>query len=738
MLNSTSDCYVSISDCTKQTFFVQEIFDTALWLSLLFFKGLAIFSSLIWISLLFPMVSATPSETSFPDISFREFSQFIGNNFSKKVSLATVLVVLFSTTCNSDLLNLHARQQNPQLDNEISQTISGWMKAFARALDERLGTDSKRLFKKHELKSNLEDDQRLTLIGMKLNGLSKLIGMDPYYRDESGRIMCKPLKVISEKEIEPVHLICPISMHCSSAQCEKRALLLDTRDRDVPRVTLIKGTKFYPECHLLSGMCTNCGTRYYGDHESSAEDKAGPKSRWYLNNAKYMKAGSNLWVDRVFSGAVVNGTYSFHASTSAYAEFFNDSFWNQQNPTVKKLSRRQVWHTFVQETLRQVAKSARRTLELEDDLPIDKVTKEAYKILGEDGIIRSAQNHHCSECTHEYRHTADIIPDHDPASLLGVDENRNVPALSIEVPPPLPADATPQARLEAARFDAARVEADTINVRANPLPQGEAHNPAPVKMVVLDGIVMGPTVKEERLPWLPNLTRPVQLHDDETQTSNTSRNNYFTAAQFYCVETICAPCGVVLAWTKFDKSESPSKILNFLASVFPTESVRPNYICIDKACAVLRTAIVNGSWDTWKKTTRFIVDSYHYINHRVQDWVCRKWCNPAPLNGSAPNLVIIEHDNNGVPHYKRAFNTQACEQLNAWIGGFQTVLNKMTIGNFDWSLHALLFIHTQRVIKAQMDKLERQQRSEEEKKKKKKVEEEESDTEAEGFDIDRE
>jgi hypothetical protein len=53
------------------------------------------------------------------------------------------------------------------------------------------------------------------------------------------------------------------------------------------------------------------------------------------------------------------------------------------------------------------------------------------------------------------------------------------------------------------------------------------------------------------------------------------------------------------------------------------------------------------------------VDSYHYINHRVQDYICRKWCNPAPLNGSAPNLVIVERDNNGVEHYKRAFNTQA-------------------------------------------------------------------------------
>ena len=63
-----------------------------------------------------------------------------------------------------------------------------------------------------------------------------------------------------------------------------------------------------------------------------------------------------------------------------------------------------------------------------------------------------------------------------------------------------------------------------------------------------------------------------------------------------------------------------------------------------------------------------------------------------------PNLVIVENDDRGHPHYKRAFNTQACEQLNAWIGGFQSILNKMTVNNFNWSLHALLFLHTQKVI----------------------------------------
>ena len=135
--------------------------------------------------------------------------------------------------------------------------------------------------------------------------------------------------------------------------------------------------------------------------------------------------------------------------------------------------------------------------------------------------------------------------------------------------------------------------------------------------------------------------------------------HYFSAARFYRVETICAPCGTVIAWTKFDKFESPTKILEFLESVYPTEESRPDYICIDKACAVLHTAISNGSWDRiWKKTIHFIVDSYHYINHHTDDYLCCNWCNPTPLNGSAPNLVIAVTNSQGQSYYKWAFNTQ--------------------------------------------------------------------------------
>jgi hypothetical protein len=60
------------------------------------------------------------------------------------------------------------------------------------------------------------------------------------------------------------------------------------------------------------------------------------------------------------------------------------------------------------------------------------------------------------------------------------------------------------------------------------------------------------------------------------------------------------------------------------------------------------------------------------------------------LNGSAPNLVVVEKDRFGIPHYKHAFNTQACEQLNAWLGGFESILKRMSAGNFNLFIHKKL------------------------------------------------
>ncbi|KAF8868053.1 hypothetical protein CPB84DRAFT_1970107 [Gymnopilus junonius] len=54
----------------------------------------------------------------FPNIPFSMFAQFVDNNFSSRVLLATVLTVLFSMTENPDLLNLHARQKCTEFEDD--------------------------------------------------------------------------------------------------------------------------------------------------------------------------------------------------------------------------------------------------------------------------------------------------------------------------------------------------------------------------------------------------------------------------------------------------------------------------------------------------------------------------------------------------------------------------------------------------------------------------------------------
>ena len=234
---------------------------------------------------LFPVTLAASDQSPFPDIPFRLFSEFVKNSFSSQISLATVLTVLFTLTNNTDLLNLHARQQHPRSDKEAAQHVSGWMKALARAVEEKLGEDTDRLFQHSEQKHRMSNSQTATAIGVKLDDLFKLLRLHPF--DEHGQPLRK-LKPISSKNIEPIHIICPQSMQCVTQNCNGRSLFQETRDRDVPHVTLIKGTKIYDGTHVLSGRCPECDTRYYADHESSwATPEKNSRVRLYLPTANY-------------------------------------------------------------------------------------------------------------------------------------------------------------------------------------------------------------------------------------------------------------------------------------------------------------------------------------------------------------------------------------------------------------------------------------------------------------------
>ena len=94
----------------------------------------------------------------------------------------------------------------------------------------------------------------------------------------------------------------------------------------------MKNNTIHKNVPVLTGRCPNCTTLYNADHEHSPEiDEENQFTKLYLNSAKYIKVGQSVWADRIFSNAVVNAMYNFHASASAYMEFWNNSFGTQQD-----------------------------------------------------------------------------------------------------------------------------------------------------------------------------------------------------------------------------------------------------------------------------------------------------------------------------------------------------------------------------------------------------------------------
>ncbi|KAF8867883.1 hypothetical protein CPB84DRAFT_1819655 [Gymnopilus junonius] len=586
-----------------------------------------------------PLVSAAQNTQPFPDIPFRTFSTFISNTFHPDVPLATVLLVLFTLTDNTDLLNLHGHQQNPQYLRENKTLATGWIRALSRDLIQRLG-------------GQLE---MVTKVAVKLNALSQKLDLNPYSNGDFKR----KLQPVSYDKIRGTPIICPSNMFClNQDECDPRALHQATKLEDIPLVTLVKQNTVYRDVPVLTGKLWN---------------------KYYLNSAKYLKVGQSVWVDRPFAQGVVNGTYNFHASASAYMQYWNDSTLSKEANF--QFSRRQIWQAFIQESIRMVATVNNTDLALQENLNIEKQ-------LGKRGVIPVGMDHSCSECTQPYKATADLIGNDDPAAVdveMDSDPVKMIILDGIVMGPTHCSfdgctDDLKNARggalcanHEIAYGTRCRVR-DCIRTKIAGTHACQNHQAAWRKYRLehsssaLAGIRRRLQRPDEHLPWQNNNVQPRpprRAHDSDDDDEPPPRTQFFGPSKFYCVETICAPCGVVIAWTKFDRSESPTKILQFITDVYPESATRPAYICIDKACKVLRTAITHDRWQNLLDSSRFIVDSYHYINHRVTDYLCRKWCNPAPLDGSAPNLVKTAIDKDGNQHLTRAFNTQACEQLNA-------------------------------------------------------------------------
>jgi hypothetical protein len=624
---------------------------------------LMVFTSLdihLFLALCFiPFAMASRQSGAFPSIAFKDFSDFILGNFGPTISLSTVITLLLSVTNNTELLSLHFKQA------EKSRSTS-WIKCLARAVKEQLGDDTtKTLFSDAEL-SIIETatirDPDITSLAAKLGQFSQALEIYPY--NQRGKFTGK-LQSISHDCIKPALLICPNSAVCLTAGCNRSSLHQKSRLRDIPHVTLIKGTNIYHNVQLLSGQCGKCETIYYADHERTPASEGTEAMKFFINSAQYLKVGQKLWVNRDFSSAVLNAIYDLHASASGWMNFFKDTYVDEDEGL--KISRRHIWAAFVQESIRQISVTSGIDFSVRDTASIEEVTQAAFSMLGQNGVIYPAGNHSCAECSQPYqRSESEMDVDVQNVTMSVVD--------GIVV------------GTKHCAYD--NCTSDLVNYRGGsfcqvheqefgnrcrvrdctdiliPSTMACANHQGLWNKYKLDhsagGLAGSKRMlnrRQENLPWSSKSDHEHQPHD-QPAPDQAKTKHFFGPATFYCVETICAPCGVVVAWAKFAKSESESNILAFLNQVYPQKELRPNYICIDKACRVLKHIVAQGHWDEWSETTRFIVDSYHYQNHRKTDTLCQTWCNPAPTDGSAPNLVITARGSDGKLYQKRAFNTQ--------------------------------------------------------------------------------
>ncbi|KAJ6526507.1 hypothetical protein DFH09DRAFT_1187705 [Mycena vulgaris] len=216
-------------------------------------------------------------------------------------------------------------------------------------------------------------------------------------------------------------------------------------------------------------------------------------------------------------------------------------------------------------------------------------------------------------------------------------------------------------------------------------------------------------------PGLRRVIRRQQGHDDDNPVAGPTLRvelaelgdtpgdqvvHTFKAKSTYCLQTVQWSCGFPIGWGKFYRSESSPQVLAILDTIWQDyPEAKPSFIAYDDACSLLRHIVTQDATSPWIFTTKFIVDAWHYIGHRATDILCRFWCNPAPVNGSQPDLIVVKEDANGTRHQTRAFNTETAEQLNSWLNGFESQLRQMSDVNYDFYIHVLMMIYGERVQK---------------------------------------
>ncbi|KAJ7152119.1 hypothetical protein C8R46DRAFT_962436 [Mycena filopes] len=535
------------------------------------------------------------------------------------------------------------------------------------------------------------------------------------------------------------------------------------RHREKPsKVWVLDVSSRWVEADLIVAHCASCRADYYPDRITYRDENEHRRQRLEMD-AQYIRISKHgIWAHRKIALLQENTLNRFHAGWSNFADWLNDS-----TGSARKLNYRQSQRLFLEHFARRLLRFHGKEDDFSCEAhPSTKVLSETLRdTIGRNGgVINAAMSHGCAECTHVKRFRSDLI---DEGVVLGTDldvagmpEGVNAeipegaapdPALA-HAPPPDPPNAPPNGEprgyIRLASMDGKTLKhrkcaldmcegplvnykdgrfcADHLNLRlvCGIIPYGRpVHLPGALTCDTPAHIDWHHQYSNRfgqlSFPGVQRVIRRQQELSDPAATGPSLRVELpalgdtpgdqvvhtFKAKTIYCLQTVQWACGYPVGWGKCYRSESSPQVLGILDSIWADNpESRPNFIAYDDACSLLRHIVTQNPNSPWLATTRFVVDAWHYIGHRATDILCRLWCNPAPLNGSQPDLIVAKQAADGTTHQTRAFNTETAEQLNSWLNGFESQLRQMSDVNYDIFIHVLMMIYSERVERRVQDK----------------------------------
>ncbi|KAF9470353.1 hypothetical protein BDN70DRAFT_909533 [Pholiota conissans] len=524
------------------------------------------------------------------------------------------------------------------------------------------------------------------------------------------------------------------------------------RRQDQPQeVRYLDETYSWKQALVFVARCPRCRSEYYPDRYTYMLNNERTQSLEY--DSDYIRVSKKgIWVHRNIAIAQEHAVFRFRCGWSNFGGWLNDNLLPGQTVT-----NRQAQRLFIEHLSRRLLKAhgKENDFQLRANTTTSDLASAICDVLGHNGgSIPSSFHHGCQECTHQKRFRSDLISEgatfDEGLAVAGLEENigENVDQQNPQVSgtllqeEPVPGQKRGYIRMAVMdgktighricalnecqqpldNFKNGRFCFNHLNLRqiCGIIPCGRptatevsvtcdsnAHRQWHEKYMKRFNRLSYPGVRRViRRQQNPSASaNPFSLHIEQELPSlgnipGNEVSHTFRARSVYCVETVQWACGIPIGWGKCYNSESAPQVLGIISRIWEgRENLRPSFIAYDDACDLLRHIATQGNPGGWINSTKFIVDAWHYIGHRATDILCRLWCNPAPTNGSQPDLIIVSKDTQGTPHSTRAFNTETAEHFNSWLNGFETQLSQMTDINFDFFMHSLFLIFKEDVEK---------------------------------------